>query len=277
MLDLDTGISVALALLAAFMGLLGVYMTLYPPESRQDKRLHVLAFLALAVFSVGLIIWQGIRNNQSQADLREDIRAARSDAKSAKGEATAARTETGDLRRELARESGRREQAEKDLSAAVQTTRQVLSGQMAKTESALSTNINQYRADTTNAVGRILRPPRTLGDRRMALIGELRKAIAGPHEVAITLARGNQECLDLYNEIESAFKEAGWSIGRSQFPFITKDGIGLQIQIKSMEGDLRPDQKAVALAFKSIGMQLIGGVQPDMKDGGPVEIYVGLQ
>ena len=139
----------------------------------------------------------------------------------------------------------------------------------------MATNINQYRSDTASAVGRILRPGRTLGGKRTALVEALRKG--GPGRVAFTVARGNEECLKFHNEIVAAFTEAGWKRGRSQFPFIIKDAVGLQMSIKTTnESEFSGAQMTVAMAFKSIDMQLMGGVQPALKDG-PVEIYVVLQ
>ena len=153
------------------------------------------------------------------------------------------------------------------------------------TENVLNTNINQYRTDTTTAVGRILRPPRTLGDRRAALVSLLR--LSGPHDIAITPARGSQEAIAFASELEAAFKDAGWKIVRTQkLVFLIKDGIGLELQVQPMptlkDGDiipfdlLTPGQAAVAKAFSGAGIQLISnGVENGMT--GPTELYVGLQ
>jgi len=51
--------------------------------------------------------------------------------------------------------------------------------------------------------------------------------------------------------------------------------VGLQLLIKKYSDPLTPDQIAVAMAFKSIGTEIIGG-EVDIS-GGPVEVYVGLQ
>jgi hypothetical protein len=150
-----------------------------------------------------------------------------------------------------------------------------LSGQILKTEANLNTNINQYRTDETTAVSRVLRPARTLGVHKDDLIKALKNVTPGIHEVAISSARGNRECLDFANEIEEAFKSAGWTIKRTRFALITKDGVGLQVLIKSINDPLTPDQIVVAVAFKAIGMEMIGG-EMNVTDG-PVEVYIGLQ
>lgn len=171
------------------------------------------------------------------------------------------------------------ESAHKDLV----TTATTLSGQVQKTEATLATNINQYRNDTTSAVSKIMRPPRSLGDKRAVLVEILKKQ--GPHEIAITPAHGSEEALAFANEIESAFTEAGWKIVRTKkYVFMIRDGIGLEIITKIFSGnepsikwaDLTPEQSVVGQAFQAIGFPLQANAQTG-GDTGPTELYVGLQ
>jgi len=150
-----------------------------------------------------------------------------------------------------------------------------------KTESKLINNINQYRTDTSTAASAILRPGRTLGDKRANLVKLLKES--GPHDVAITAARGSREAINFSAEIESAFHEADWNVVRTQkLALMIQDGIGLQIVTKILPGaeikleDLTPGQLAAAKAFAAIDMRLDNA---GMENGatGPVEIYVGLQ
>jgi hypothetical protein len=153
-----------------------------------------------------------------------------------------------------------------------------LSNQLEKTESALTSNINRYRTDTSSSVAKILRPPRTLGAKRKQLIQELR--FKGMHGVAFTIARGCEECLNFASQLEGAFKEAGWIIGKSTFPFITKDAIGLfMMNVKGTRNtDLTKTQLVIATAFKNIGMPLTeGNVSKNVDSNSVVQIYVGLQ
>jgi hypothetical protein len=273
--------------LAVVLAAVGIALLFLPEElKRLEEHRRVRVFIAAALLGIGVIFGVGgvvsdlVQKHEEREQAEADRNATQAERSTLEAHATLLGKEVTQLLAEQFATAGEARSARSEAQSAraeLGVAKRELSGQISQTETILTTNINQYRSDTTSAVGRMLRPARTLGDKRSALINELKKATAGPHEVAITLAHGNQECLDLYNEIESAFKEAGWTIGRSQFFFITKDGTGLQLQIKSMSDSLRPDQMAVALAFKTIGMQLIGGVQSDMKDGGPVEVYVGLQ
>jgi hypothetical protein len=152
-----------------------------------------------------------------------------------------------------------------------------LAGQLGTAETKLSANIDQYRTDTSTAVAKIIRPGRTFTPvQRSSLLKRLQDY--GPHEVAITPARGNQECLDFANAIESVFTEAHWHIVRTMAnAFIIKDGTDLSIIVRGANDEhLTADEKAVAIAFNSIGMPLKGDVRPDFK-GPQVELYVGLQ
>jgi hypothetical protein len=162
----------------------------------------------------------------------------------------------------------------------VERLARALTSQLSRTETNLSKNITQYRTDTSTAVSKILRPGRTLGDRRAVFVRELMKAGAGKHEVAISEARGNQECLDFAKELETAFTEAGWHLARTHFGLLIRDGEKLRLIIKTgsnTPGGLTPDQLVVAQAFDSIGMTLQGNEVDNISNEWPVEVYVGLQ
>jgi len=258
---IDILISVGLAICAALSAILGWRVTLHPPQSKRCEILYTVIFVALAVVAVVFIFVQGVRQKSSQDAFQQDIRAADGNVSS--------------LRGEIGTANARREQAEKDLAIIMQKIGDQLLNQMSKTESVLRSDINAYQNAAETAVEKVLRPPRTLGPKYDSLVQELRKC--GAHEVAITMARGNAEALDFANEVEQAFKDAGWTIAKTQFPFITKDAYGLRLVIKSKdESTLTPEQRCAALAFKSVDMQLTGQFAPDMKEG-PVELYIGLQ
>jgi hypothetical protein len=273
----DITFSAALAALTIAMGYLGVHVTFHPADSPKKKRLYKIGFWICGGCSLIVVIWQGVRNSTSQQQFANDISAARREAAEARVQAVSAGAETSRMHQDLTLESARRQQAEKDLGIAVQRTELRLSRQMSQTETVLSSNINTYRTDTTNAVSRLVRPGRSFSpSQRRLLVEQLGKH--GPREVAITPARGNQECLDFANAIESIFLEAKWRVVRTKlFVFVITDASDLRIAVKgTADRDLTADQMAVARAFKEAGMQMEANVMPEMKDG-PVEIYVGLQ
>ena len=233
----------------------------------KKTRLTLWAFCALVgCLSVAANIR---RDNKSAADRREltkqvsglidQTRILTQGQASALDEAKHARLETENVRDELAK------------------AQEALSAEISNSTGALTRNIDQYRTDTTSAVSRLVRPPRTLGDQRAQFILRLRAAPV-PHEVAFSVARGSQEALGFFDEIRTAFVEAGWTIKDTQLVFITKDGIGCSLVMKKAgEENLSESQKAVAIAFKLAGFQLNGAVNEGLKDNGPIEIYVGLQ
>jgi hypothetical protein len=61
----DISISIALAICALVSGYLGLQVTLQPPKTARKKRRYKIAFGTLSLLSVGLILWQGIRNGQA--------------------------------------------------------------------------------------------------------------------------------------------------------------------------------------------------------------------
>ncbi len=73
----DIGISVALALIAALMGYLGIRLTLHPQQHPRTARMYEIVFGVLAALSVALIVWQGVRNNKAQDQFQGDIRNAK--------------------------------------------------------------------------------------------------------------------------------------------------------------------------------------------------------
>lgn len=227
-----------LFLLLATIGILGVASSAIQKQAEKQEAEAERAKLTDQVSS--LIAQQG-------KALRE--------AKDAHDEAVHAKDETISARGDLA------------------TAKADLAKQILRSQGVLSTNINQYRTDTTSAVARVMRPPRTLGSKRADFIKML--TVSGTHDVAISAARGNEESLHFATEIEGAFKQAGWTIVRTKYPFIIKDAIGLAIWVQSA-ANLTPDQVVVATAFKNIGMELTGS--PDAATrADAVELYVGLQ
>ncbi len=99
-------------------------MTLHPPETNRKKAAYKVAFIGISLVAIGLIIWQAVRSSAAQDRLQVDVHGARQAASSAKAEAKSAREEMASLRLDLARESGRREQAERSLESAIQRTGQ---------------------------------------------------------------------------------------------------------------------------------------------------------
>jgi hypothetical protein len=272
--------------LAVLLAAVGMALLFLPEELKrleEHRRTRVLiAALLLAIgviFGVGGVISDLVQKHEEKEAAAADRTAGQKERSALEDHAATLGKQVTELLAEQSTTAKDARDARTEAQSAradLAITKKELSGQISKSESVLSTNINQYRSDTATAVGRILRPSRTLGSNKNALVRELKKA--GSHEIAITVARGNQECLDFFNEIQRAFIEAGWTIGRTQFSFITKDANGLQLMMKYPEEDkLNTEQKAVALAFKSIDMQLLGALMPDMRDGGSVELYVGLQ
>jgi len=127
-------------------------------------------------------------------------------------------------------------------------------------------------------------PARTLGDKRTQFVAALKSF--GPHDIAITPARGNKEAIDYAAEIESACKEAGWSVVPTEkLALLTKDGVGLSVVTKIIDrspptvipwADLPEGQAALGQAFASIGIQIHAAPQANGETG-PIELYVGLQ
>jgi hypothetical protein len=232
------------------------------------KRTRFTVWLTFAAIGSVAVYANVRRDSRSAADravmtkqiseLIEQTRTLTAGQAQALDEARGARQETASVRSELSA-------AQKELG-----------GEISKSAGLLSENINQYRTDTTTAVGRLIRPGRTLGPARAAFVHALKSAPL-PHAVGLSIARGNQEALDFGNEIIEAFKEAGWTIKDTQMPFITKDGNGVCLVMKKGgEENLNEAQKAVALAFKAAGFQMNGAEQPNIKDEA-LEIYIGLQ
>ena len=155
---------------------------------------------------------------------------------------------------------------------------------MLQVKSDLSGQILHYQTDETNAVSRVMRPARTLGNQRANFVDALRSD--GPHQIAITPAHGSREALDFSQEIESAFRDAGWTIVPTEkLALIVKDGVGLRLVIKKVDlpngadvpaSDLTPTQLDVAAAFLQIGLKLDSNPMEN-GDKGVTELYVGLQ
>lgn len=154
-----------------------------------------------------------------------------------------------------------------------------------KDSTTLSSNIMQYRDDTTSAVAKIIRPGRTLGDLRTTFVSALKQM--APHDIAITPARGSTEAITYTEELRAAFKEGGWTIVPTQkLVFMVQDGLGLRVMTKPLPGvadnspipanDLTAGQLAVGKAFASIKLTVTAN-PIENGDKGVTELYVGLQ
>jgi hypothetical protein len=152
------------------------------------------------------------------------------------------------------------------------------------TQAVLTKDIDQYRSDTATAVGRIMRPGRTIGD-RPKLLSILKQV--GTHEIAITPAHGSQEAIHYATELVSVFTEAGWKVVPTQkFVFMITDGIGLRLVTDKFpdakEGEiiswnrLTAGQAAAGQALIGSGIDLKNNPM-DKASEGPTELYVGLQ
>ena len=113
----DTALSAALAIVTILIAYLGVHVTLHPAESASARRWYKIGFSGCAISAVSLVIWQGIRNGNTQSAFRRDVQEATN-------EARRARDEVDNTRRDLQMENARRQQAEKDLEILVQATGQ---------------------------------------------------------------------------------------------------------------------------------------------------------
>lgn len=120
---LDIFISASLAALTMIMAYLGVHVTLHPPnESTRARRWYKIGFSACGVLAVGLVITQGVRANKSQKSATNQIAGLKQDIGGARIEAQSARSEAESAKEEVQSESGRRQQAEKDLAIIIQAT-----------------------------------------------------------------------------------------------------------------------------------------------------------
>jgi hypothetical protein len=70
---MDIAISAVLAILTILMGYLGVHVTLHPAESPSTARRYKIAFVFCAILTVCLVVWQGVRNSQTQSQLRQEL------------------------------------------------------------------------------------------------------------------------------------------------------------------------------------------------------------
>src|SRR5205814_10303303 len=78
-----------------------------------------------------------------------------------------------------------------------------IASRIATTEKSVNSNINQYRSDTTSAVGKLLRPPRKLtAEQRTALIANLKRA--GSYSLGIRHAEGSLESQQYLDELLEA-------------------------------------------------------------------------
>jgi hypothetical protein len=114
----DIFISGSLAALTIIMAYLGMHVTLHPPnESPRLQFWYKLGFFVCGAFALSLVIIQGVRANKSQRSASNQIASLRQDIDGAKIEAEGAR-------REVQRESERRQQAERNLETIIQSSGQ---------------------------------------------------------------------------------------------------------------------------------------------------------
>jgi hypothetical protein len=110
---LDITISAALAILTIIMGYLGVHVTLHPTDSPKVQWRYKAGFILCAGLTVGIVIWQGVRNGMAQGVFVSRVSELTSKMQGLQSDISNARTD-------VTTESTRRQQAEKDLALIVQ-------------------------------------------------------------------------------------------------------------------------------------------------------------
>ena len=70
---MDIFLAALLFLVASATAYLGVHVTLHPPATDKAKRSYKVAFLALTVVALGLIIWQTILNRRETGSLHAQL------------------------------------------------------------------------------------------------------------------------------------------------------------------------------------------------------------
>lgn len=106
-------ISVLLVLLALASGYLGIHLSFHPAISAKAKRGYKIAFVAIGLLTVGLVVWQGVRNTQSQREFQQLVQGARKDT-------AIVREELQVTHKDFQVETARRQQAEKDFALFVE-------------------------------------------------------------------------------------------------------------------------------------------------------------
>jgi hypothetical protein len=126
---LDVSISAALAILTMLMGYLGVHLTMHPAESTKARLWYKTGFATCAVFMVGLVIWQGVRNGMSQLSLARQLSSGTTRISELSGQVSSLQSglsetkkQVTDARTDLRVESARRQQAEQDMGMMVKKT-----------------------------------------------------------------------------------------------------------------------------------------------------------
>lgn len=256
-------------LLVAALSLAVIFVTDDLKRLENHRTLRLVLFLLLTMIGILGVASSAIQKQAEKQETEAERRKLTDQVSSLIAQQGKALQEAKDAYDEAVHAKDETISARVDLAAA----KTDLAKQILRSQSVLSTNINQYRTDTTSAVARIIRPPRTLGSERADLIKMLK--VGGLHDIAISPARGNVESLNFATEIEAAFRQAGWIIVRTKYPFITKDAVGLGIWVQPTL-NLTPDQVVVAQAFKNIGMEL-NGIPNAATRTDAVELYVGLQ
>lgn len=119
----DIALSTLAGICTLGLGYLGLRLTLHPPQSDHERGIYKVVFIALGIISVGIIGWQAVRTNiaqeefkKSQSQLEIMIQDEKKATQVAHEELKSLRGQTDKLRADLAVESARRDQAQKDMA-----------------------------------------------------------------------------------------------------------------------------------------------------------------
>jgi hypothetical protein len=119
---IDILISAALAILTIVMAYLGVHVTLHPTDDPKKVRWYKIGFRACAASAVVLVIWQGVRNGNAENVFMANMGYLNRQVKGLQAELSTTEKQVSDSRKDLANESIRRQQSEKDLGIIVQAS-----------------------------------------------------------------------------------------------------------------------------------------------------------
>ena len=229
------------------------------------------------VFGIGGVVSDLVQKHEEKVAAAADRIAAQKEREALESHATTLSDQVTKLLGEQTAAANDARDARKETKAAraeLSVAKKELSGQILKTESTLSTNINQYRTDTTTAVGKILRPPRTLtSEQRLKITNALRKA--GVHEVAIRHSQGSDESQQYTDALSEAIKDAGWIFRRPKFLINDTEMHGVVILVPDAN-NVTDGANQLWNALKSAGLEVTGleitGLEKDTFD-----LMVGLQ
>lgn len=156
---LDTILSVLLAVCATWSGYLGMRITLHPPQTDLEKASYKAAFIGIGVASIAVIVWQGANSHSVQEESRRDRIELNTSLQVEIRAAQTARDELQKLRRDMAAESERRDQAYKELDAKAEAEKQQQRELRRQNESAIKRRDANFvvplKALTNRAFGNI--------------------------------------------------------------------------------------------------------------------------